>query len=100
MGRLFTLGVGVIVGVILMFFCFHYHVVKTSDKTLIVPKKSATLSETYVDISTWGIQEWSEHPDLADDMIRAGHSQMVRRSISQNLLDNIMDQFNPPSTRQ
>ncbi len=89
MTRLLALFAGILLGGLLMYFSFSYHIVTTGQKTYYVPKTKAQMADFYVDIREWNHQNWAEHPELANAMIKAGHGELVQRSLTEELLDSI-----------
>ena len=89
MGRLLSLGAGILLGGVLMYLSFTYHIVVTEQTYYFVPKKQIQLTEVYVDIRTWDAQEWTRHPRLAEAMIAAGHGELVKQSVQDGLLEQL-----------
>ncbi|MCG6154927.1 hypothetical protein [Rubinisphaera margarita] len=96
MTRLLALFAGILLGGLLMYFSFSYHIVTTGKKTYYVPKTKAQVADFYVDIREWNHQNWAEHPELANAMIKAGHGDLVRRSIAEDLLDAVFRRSGAP----
>ena len=69
---------GFIVGGATVLGALRYHVVRAADRVHFVPKMSATLSETYVDIRQYTPQEWSNHQAVAAALIRDGKGNLVQ----------------------
>ena len=69
---------GFIVGGATVLGALRYHVVRAADGVHFVPKMSATLSETYVDIRQYTPQEWSNHQAVAAALIRDGKGNLVQ----------------------
>lgn len=60
---------GLLIGGLLTYIAFQSHIVQTPSGVVFVPKQPAIpLSDTYVDIRTWGQTEWSEHPRIYEAM--------------------------------
>ena len=76
---------GMIVGGGLVFGALRYHVVRTNEGFELIPKATATLGETFVDVRRFGASEWAEHKDLAMALMRADKSHVVQ--------DSTVDQF-------
>jgi hypothetical protein len=89
MGRIFFLFVGFFLGGAVIFGAFNYHVLKTSDGLELVPKQSAHLSETYVDIRSFSASDWLKHPDLAADIVAAEKHHLMGRSAAQTIEDGV-----------
>jgi hypothetical protein len=71
MGRVWAFFWGVVVGASLMYCAMMYHVVHTHDGLQVVPKITAGLSSTYVDIRGFGLEDWARHRSLAMALIKA-----------------------------
>jgi hypothetical protein len=70
--------IGFVVGGATVLGALRYHVVRAGDGVHIVPKMSATLSETYVDIRQYSPQDWTSHPAVAAALVRAGKGNLVQ----------------------
>ena len=64
--RLFALGFGMILGGILVFSAFQYHLVRTDRGFFFIKKRQTTLDDAYVDIRKWEGKEWKSHPTLVE----------------------------------
>jgi len=93
MRRLLAVLFGAMLGGGLVFAAFEYHLVRTDETYHLVPKKQAGLTDAYVDIRDWPASEWNEHTTLAEDLIAAGHGDLVGGSIASGLLDDIIAPF-------
>ncbi|HEY2841536.1 MAG TPA: hypothetical protein VGJ26_20420 [Pirellulales bacterium] len=71
MRRLSTFLFGVVVGGALVFFGQRYHVVRTTSGVELIPKLSAGLVETYVDIRNFQTSDWEKHKSLHAAIVRA-----------------------------
>jgi hypothetical protein len=80
MGRLFFMFVGFIIGAGAIFGAFNYHLLKTSTGLQLCPKRSASLSETYVDIRKFTAVDWTNHPTLSADIVAAEKQHLMGES--------------------
>jgi hypothetical protein len=87
MGRLSTLVFGFALGCGAIYCAFNYHIVKSDAGLQFVPKRSASLSETYVDIRKFGVSDWAAHPALSADIIAAEKTQLMGET-APNMLEN------------
>jgi hypothetical protein len=76
MGRLFALVLGVVVGGVAVYGSLEYHLVRTSDGFLAVPKTKANWADTYVDVRPFGVEDWARHRDLVEALIAAKKEQV------------------------
>ena len=77
MGRLWSFVWGVVVGASLLYCVMTYHVVHTQDGLQVVPKITAGLPGTYVDIRGFGIDDWARHCSLAMALIHADKGDLM-----------------------
>ena len=77
MGRLWSFVWGVVVGASLLYCAMTYHVVHTQDGLQVVPKITAGLPGTYVDIRGFGIDDWARHRSLAMALIHADKGDLM-----------------------
>ena len=75
MGRLSWLLVGLVIGGGAVYGAFNYHVLKTNEGFQLVPKQTANLVDTYVDIRAFTVADWTLHRQLAADImaVEKGH---------------------------
>ena len=92
MGRLTFLLVGLLMGGAAVAVGFNYHIVQTPKEMLFVAKQSASLKDTYVDIRSWGVKEWTSHPELSNALIKSGHGELITHSVAGNILDGILEE--------
>ena len=82
MTRLFYLVAGFVVGAACVIVSLKYHILQTADGLTMVPKQSASLQETYVDIRKFGIADWMEHRTLAAALIAAKKEHLMQTSVA------------------
>lgn len=68
---------GVACGMALVFGAFHFHVVRNERSYLLIPKRHAHLGDIYADVRGWKRRNWAEHPGLAQDVVAAGHNDLI-----------------------
>ena len=91
--RLTGVLLGVILGGGIVFCAFQFHLVRTVDTWLFVPKPQASLGDAYVDIRNWTAVDWTEHPAFARALMEHGRGDLVQRSVSQGLFQDLFRQF-------
>lgn len=64
-----------------MFIAFKFHVVRTKDDWVFVPKPSASLVDAYVDVREWDIAEWTKHGQLIKALGLTGHAEILPQSL-------------------
>lgn len=93
MRRIITLCFGVLLGCGLMYMGFQYHLVRTDDEFLLVPKKQTALRDAYVDVRGWTHRDWKEHEELVRDLGAAGHGRVVSSSVAEDFIHDILGSF-------
>lgn len=93
MRRILTWMIGMVVGGGVVFTAFQYHVVRTDQRFLVVPKQQSDWREAYVDVRGWSIQEWGEHARLSQNLVAAGHGDIVARSATDRLFRGFFNSF-------
>lgn len=71
MHRISSFVFGVVVGGALVFFGQRFHVLRTDTGFEFIPKISAGLAETYVDIRGFQATDWEKHQTLQAAIVRA-----------------------------
>jgi hypothetical protein len=71
---------GMATGAMLLHGATMYHVVRAGDGVHFIPKQPPRLAETYVDIRTYSVDDWSEHTQLASAIVQAGQQQLLGES--------------------
>lgn len=71
----------------------HYnHIVQTNDQWLVVPRVGATLKDCYADVRHWTLEDWRAHKELANDMVKAGHAEIMQTDNSHRVSEHEIDQ--------
>ena len=82
---------GFLVGGAAVMGSLRYHVDKAEDGTHLIPKMSATLSETYIDIREFRQNDWLEHPQLAAAVVRADKAYLMKEAAVGSLFQGAED---------
>ncbi len=93
MRRLIAIMTGMLLGGVLVYVAFEYHVVRTDKTVYLIPKRSAGLTDAYVDIRDWTASQWKDHPVLVENMIADGHGELVGGSFAGGLLNEFVAPF-------
>ena len=89
MRRLMAAVFGMILGGGLVYFAFQYHLVRTEDEVLVVPKREASLVDPYADVRRWRAADWNQHPELVDALVKYGRSDLVLQSETDGLFHDL-----------
>lgn len=95
MRRLFAMAFGVLLGAAAMFIAFKFHVVRTKDDWVFVPKPSASLVDAYVDVREWDTAEWTKHTQLVKALVLTGRSDLLRKSVTTRWMDKTFGEAPP-----
>jgi hypothetical protein len=90
MRRITTLLFGAFFGGLAVVLAFNYHIVRTPDTLLIVAKQHATLTDTYADVRSWSVNDWNTHNILSQNIIKAGHGDLITKSVAGGLIDDVL----------
>lgn len=94
MGKLISIIFFVAVGMGMMYAMMSNHFVKCEEGWFWVPKESYSLSETYVDISTWTTEDLAKHPEVTQAMIDNGHKDKIAHLMEKDakgVLDGLLE---------
>lgn len=95
MRRLFAMAFGMLLGAAAMFIAFKFHVVRTKDDWVFVPKPSASLVDAYVDVREWDTNEWTKHTQLVKALVLTGRADLVRKSVTTRWMDKTFGETPP-----
>ena len=95
MRRLFAMAFGVLLGAAAMFIAFKFHVVRTKDDWVFVPKPSASLADAYVDVREWDTAEWTKHSQLVKALVLTGRADLVRKAVTTRWMDKTFGEAPP-----
>ena len=90
-GRIFIAGAFFVAGAAVTLFGLNFHIVKTDDGRVWVPKTSMRLSQTLVDIRDWDAAAFKDHPKFTKALIDHGHEDLVIKPATSELLDLLKD---------
>lgn len=71
----------------------HSHLVRTSDQWLIVPRAGVNLKDVYADVRSWSLEDWRSHPDLARNMVKAGHAEVIQQGAVEQLTEAVKERI-------
>ena len=86
---------GVLLGAAAMFIAFKFHVVRTKDDWVFVPKPSASLADAYVDVREWDTAEWTKHTQLVKALVLTGRADLVRKAVTTRFMDKTFGESPP-----
>jgi len=89
MSRLASFLCGVVAGAALLHFAMNYHVVRSRDGFDLIAKQPARLSEAYVDIRAFGINDWAGRPQLAAALVKANKQHLLGDSAAQAIQQSV-----------
>jgi hypothetical protein len=93
MRRLMALFIGIVIGGGGVYFAYQYHVVRTDDEWLFIPKTERDLANTYIDIRRWSVNDWAGQPELARALVKEGRSDLIVQPQAGNLFDELLRPF-------
>ena len=82
----FVIGFGL--GALTVLGSLKYHVLRTDEGAEVVPKLSATFSETYLDIRGFGVADWTEHKNVMAAVVQAKKENLFKDAAAADLVDS------------
>ena len=82
---------GLVAGAALMYGSITHHLLRTNEGLTLVPKLQPSLAETYLDVRTFGISDWSRHPAVAAAIVRSGKQQLFAQHAEPTIRDQVQD---------
>ena len=89
MRRLMATVFGTCLGIGIAYVAFEYHLVRSESEYVFIPKPQASLVDSYADIREWDISQWKEHRELAKAISAHGRSDLIKQSVTEDLLDRL-----------
>jgi len=89
MGRIGTLLLGVILGGAGIYTALFHHVVRSKDGFELIAKSDASLTDTYVDIRQFRVQDWAEHRELALAVITAKKDHLMGDAGNNSMVEKV-----------
>jgi hypothetical protein len=77
MSRISTFVFGMLTGAALLGAAMSYHFVRTDKGVIMVPKVTKGLTDPYVDIRDFSLQDWQEHRSLAAALVQAKKGEVL-----------------------
>lgn len=90
MRRLFAMAFGALLGAAAMFVAFKFHVVRTKDDWVFVPKPTASLVDAYVDVREWDTAEWTKHTQLVKALVLTGRAEVMRKAVTNRWKEKVL----------
>jgi hypothetical protein len=89
MSRLGSTLTGVVLGGALVYGALNYHVLRTAEGVELVPKLSATFSDTYLDVRQYGVAEWADHEQVARAVVKSGKDHILKDAATRSVQEGI-----------
>ena len=89
MTRISIFLLGVAVGAIGHFMVLNHYVVRADDGFHVIPKITAALENSYIDIRNFDIADWTEHRPLAAAIVRAEKVNLIQNAAGSSLKTSV-----------
>jgi hypothetical protein len=99
MSRVWSFLLGLVAGAVLLHVATNYHLIRANDGLHVVAKAPARLSESFVDIRSFGLDDWSNHPQLAGALVQANKQHLIGDSAA-SAIHHGLNQLLPEAVRQ
>lgn len=94
MRRLPTFIFGMLLGGLLIYLALNYHLIQAKDGLHLVPKLSATLAGSYVDVRSFTPADLARHKEIVGAIMKSGQDDLIK-SIAADSLENGVDRWLP-----
>ncbi|MDZ4819177.1 MAG: hypothetical protein SGJ20_09415 [Planctomycetota bacterium] len=94
MSRMFYLFLGAVIGAGLIYGSLMYHLVQSKEGWDLVPKTSASFTDTYVDIRAFTVTDWTSHSELVAALIKAEKQNLMGESTVDQIKDSMGQMLN------
>jgi hypothetical protein len=94
MRRIWTFGLGIVAGGVLIFTAMNYHVIRAKDGFHLVPKVDSQLGGTYADIRNFKVADWANHAEITAALIKADRRDLLEGGFTDSLnngLDRLLN---------
>ncbi len=82
MSRFSSFFAGFFTGVVTLYLCMHFVVVRASDGFHFIPKLAPKLESPYVDIRTFKLEDWQKNQSLALAIMKSNKGNLMQDSAS------------------
>src|SRR5437868_15293362 len=89
MKRLMSLVLGIAVGGAGVYMGMKNHFVRTQDGVVMVPKIETSLTDTYVDLRNFGVEDWAQHKELVEALVAAKKENLLGRAAEGSLGNSV-----------
>jgi len=99
MNRLMSFLLGIMVGIVGLHTAQNYHVVRSYQGLHLIPKKVSNLSDVYVDIRKFDVEDWTRHKLLAAAILTSDHKALMVDTAKERLQESvnaILEAVTPP----
>lgn len=90
-GKLFSALFLLVLGGGLTYYGLGHHIVRTEQRTVVVPKDQLELADTYADIRGWSARDFSRHPKLTEALMARGYGELMAEGRLESLGNVIED---------
>lgn len=90
---LMTFVVGMAFGAAGMWGGFTYHLVRTDDGVLMIPRVAPMLLDAYVDVRQFAADDWKQHPRVTYALIKAGYRSVIENSLEETISKDYVKQM-------
>lgn len=80
-----ALVVGALLGAAAVYGSLNFHVLRTDNGVDFVRKSQSNLKDTYVDVRHFGVGDWLDHPELAQDLTKAGKQALMSDAAAESI---------------
>jgi hypothetical protein len=90
---------GSVFGAALLLLIMHFHVIRSTDGIDVIVKTPPRLSESFVDVRSFGLSDWTDRPLLANALVRADKQHLIGDSATSTIKQG-MNRLLPEALRK
>lgn len=80
---------GLVVGAVVMYTAMHFHIVRGQNGVFLVSKVTSDLSDIYIDIRGFTLNDWKQHKPLAAAIIKSDRSELLNDATLTGFRENV-----------
>lgn len=89
MNRFSSFLLGMVAGAMVLGAAMNFHLVRSDDGMLMIPKVTKGLHDPYADIRAFTLDDWQQHRPLAAAIVQANKSELLADSSLSNFRQSI-----------
>jgi hypothetical protein len=89
MPRISSFLTGMVAGALLYMGATNFHILRAQDGFHLIHKGRPQLAEVYLDVRSFGVSDWTAHPELAADLVHDNKQYLMEGSAANSLQQGV-----------